>query len=109
MTHTNDGVDIEQGQSLYTCAGKMANRPLLVSYQVPVGKFWITLLNGSNVFQVPASALFSTSLAAAKGRLKWLNREIQQAKGRIEYEGVSRCIVEKHHLEKILDWIDKSW
>ena len=105
MTRTADGVEIEHGMLLYTCAGSMANRLLLVPHHLNIGKFWITVVNGIEQFEVPANALFSSSREAAKARMIWLNNEIRQAKGRIGYSDIiSPLMVEKRYLENILNW-----
>jgi len=105
MTRTGDGVEIEQGQSLYVCGGTMVNRPLLVSYLVPVASRWITMSNGVETFKVPAEALFSSSMAAGKARVKYLQREIDNDKGHIGYlDTISQYVLEKSYLDKIVDW-----
>lgn len=83
----------------------MVNRPLLVSYQVPVASRWITVSNGIETFQVPANALFSSSMAAGKARVKYLEREIDNVKGHIGYLDLSsRYILETSYLDKVLNW-----
>lgn len=100
---TGDGVEIEHGMSLYTCAGKLANRLLLVPYHLDIGKFWITVVNGTEEFEIPNHALFFSPIAAAKARLRWLDKEIEQAKGHMGYaDFVSLFRTEKQYLEKAI-------
>lgn len=105
MTKTGDGVEIEHGMPLYTCAGKLANRPLLVPYHLDIGKLYITVVNGTEEFEIPNHALFSSSMSAAKARLRWLDKEIEEAKGHIGYADiVSPFLAEKQYLEKVINW-----